>query len=90
MRCKSRLLQEEVERTADSESKEVSLCSAEYRREHDLERDSTLAVIQLGEALILAPIDEMLTEITDRMEAAMRGAGVTVEELMEETSSRQS
>jgi len=58
---------------------------AEYRREHDLERDSTLAVIQLGEALILAPIDEMLTEITERMESAMRGAGVTVEELMEET-----
>ena len=58
---------------------------AEYRREHDLERDSTLAVIQLGEALILAPIDEMLTKITERMEAAMRGAGVTVEELMEET-----
>jgi bifunctional DNA-binding transcriptional regulator/antitoxin component of YhaV-PrlF toxin-antitoxin module len=58
---------------------------AEYRREHDLERDSTLAVIQMGEALILAPIDEMLTEITERMESAMRGAGVTVEELMEET-----
>lgn len=58
---------------------------AEYRREHDLERDSTLAVIQLGDALILAPIDEVLTEITERMEAAMRGAGVTVEELMEET-----
>jgi bifunctional DNA-binding transcriptional regulator/antitoxin component of YhaV-PrlF toxin-antitoxin module len=58
---------------------------AEYRREHDLERDSTLAVIQLGEALILAPIDEMLTAITERMEAAMRGAGITVEELMEDT-----
>jgi hypothetical protein len=28
--------------------------------------------------------DEMLTEITDRMEASMRGAGVTVEELIEE------
>ncbi len=27
----------------------------------------------------------MLTEITERMEAAIRGAGVTVEELMEET-----
>jgi len=58
---------------------------AEYRREHDLERDSTLAVIQMGDALILAPIDEVLTKITERMEEAMRGAGVTVEELMEET-----
>jgi bifunctional DNA-binding transcriptional regulator/antitoxin component of YhaV-PrlF toxin-antitoxin module len=58
---------------------------AEYRREHDLERDSTLALIQLGDVLILAPIDELLTEITDRMEASMRGAGVTVEELIEET-----
>lgn len=58
---------------------------AEYRREYDLERDSTLAMIQMGDALILVPIDEILTEITERMEAAMRGAGVTVEELMEET-----
>ena len=57
---------------------------AEYRRKHDLERDSTLAVIQLGKALILAPIDKVLAEITQRMEAAMRGAGATVEELMEE------
>jgi bifunctional DNA-binding transcriptional regulator/antitoxin component of YhaV-PrlF toxin-antitoxin module len=51
---------------------------AEYSREHDLERDSTLAVIQLGEAMILAPIDKMLAEITRRMEAAMRWAGATV------------
>jgi hypothetical protein len=39
----------------------------------------------MGDVLILAPIDEVLTKITERMEAAMRGAGVTVEELMEET-----
>jgi bifunctional DNA-binding transcriptional regulator/antitoxin component of YhaV-PrlF toxin-antitoxin module len=58
---------------------------AEYRRMYDLVRDSTLAIIQMGDALILAPIDEELTRITERMEAAMRGAGVTVEELMEET-----
>jgi bifunctional DNA-binding transcriptional regulator/antitoxin component of YhaV-PrlF toxin-antitoxin module len=58
---------------------------AEYRREHDLERDSTQPLIQLGDVLILAPIDELLTEITDRMEASMRGAGVTVEDLMDET-----
>ena len=58
---------------------------AEYRHEHDLDRDSIVAVIRLGDALILAPIDEMLTEITERLVAAMRSAGVTVEELMEET-----
>jgi bifunctional DNA-binding transcriptional regulator/antitoxin component of YhaV-PrlF toxin-antitoxin module len=57
---------------------------SEYRREHELDRDSTLAVIQMGDALISAPIDEVLTKITERMEEAMRGAGVTVEELMED------
>jgi bifunctional DNA-binding transcriptional regulator/antitoxin component of YhaV-PrlF toxin-antitoxin module len=57
---------------------------AEYRREHDLERDSTLALITLGDALVLAPIDEVLARITERMEAAMRGAGVAVEDLVEE------
>ena len=58
---------------------------AKYCREHDLERDSTLAMIQMGDALILTPIDKMLAEITERMEAAIRVAGVTVAELMEET-----
>jgi bifunctional DNA-binding transcriptional regulator/antitoxin component of YhaV-PrlF toxin-antitoxin module len=58
---------------------------AEYRREHGLDRDSTIAIIQMGDALILTPIDKMLAEITERMEAAIRVAGVTVAELMEET-----
>jgi bifunctional DNA-binding transcriptional regulator/antitoxin component of YhaV-PrlF toxin-antitoxin module len=62
---------------------------ADYRREHDLKRDSKLALIQLGEVLFLVLIDEMLTEITDRMEASMCGAGVIVEELMDETQCRQ-
>ena len=56
-----------------------------YRREHNLERDSTIAIIQMGDALILTPIDKMLAEITERMEAAIRVAGVTVAELMEGT-----
>jgi bifunctional DNA-binding transcriptional regulator/antitoxin component of YhaV-PrlF toxin-antitoxin module len=58
---------------------------AEYRRLHELERDSTLVVIQLGDALVLVPHDEALTRITERIEAAMRGAGVSVEDLLEET-----
>jgi len=58
---------------------------AKYRREHNLERDSTIAMIQMGDALILTPVDKMLTEITERMEAAVRGTGVIVEELMKET-----
>jgi hypothetical protein len=43
------------------------------------------SMIQMGDALILTPVDKMLTEITERMEAAIRGTGVIVEELMKET-----
>jgi bifunctional DNA-binding transcriptional regulator/antitoxin component of YhaV-PrlF toxin-antitoxin module len=58
---------------------------AEYRRLHDLERDSMLVLIQMGGALVLVPLDEALAQITERLESAMRGAGVSVEELMKET-----
>jgi bifunctional DNA-binding transcriptional regulator/antitoxin component of YhaV-PrlF toxin-antitoxin module len=57
---------------------------AEYRRLHDLERDSMLALIQMGDALVLVPLDEALEQITERLASAMRGAGVSVEDLISE------
>ncbi len=56
---------------------------AEYRRAQSLERDSTLVLVQIGDALVLVPHDEALSSVTARMEATMRGQGVSVGELVE-------
>ena len=56
---------------------------AEYRRAHALGRDSTLVLVDMGEALVLIPHDEALAAVGSRLEAAMRGAGVTVEGLVQ-------
>jgi len=56
---------------------------AEYRRAQSLERDSTLVMVQIGDALVLVPHDEALFSVTARMEGAMRGLNVLVDELVE-------
>ncbi len=55
---------------------------AEYRRAQSLERDSTLVLVQIGDALVLVPHDEALSSVTARMEAAMRGLNVSMDELV--------
>lgn len=56
---------------------------AEYRRDFALERESILLVMQVGGALVLVPHDAALTTVTERMEMAMRGANVSVDDLIE-------
>jgi bifunctional DNA-binding transcriptional regulator/antitoxin component of YhaV-PrlF toxin-antitoxin module len=55
---------------------------ADYRRAHALGRDSTLVLVEMGEALVVVPHDEALAEVGARLEAAMFGAGATVEDLV--------
>lgn len=55
---------------------------AEYRRAHDLSKDSALVLVEIGDALVLVPHDEALSAVTDRLQAALRGAGVSVEDLI--------
>lgn len=55
---------------------------AEYRRDFALERESALLVMRVGGALVLVPYDDALAAVTGRMEAAMRGRGVSVEDLV--------
>ena len=57
----------------------------EYRRALDLTKGSTLAVIQVGDALVLAPCDDEFEQVAGRLEAAFRDSGVTLEELLEAT-----
>lgn len=56
---------------------------AEYRRAQSLERDSTLVLVQIGDALVLVPHDEALFSVTARMEVAMLGLNVSTDELVE-------
>lgn len=54
---------------------------ADYRRAHALGRDSTLLLLEMGDALVVVPHDEALSAVGARLEEAMHGAGVTVEDL---------
>lgn len=55
---------------------------AEYRRAHQLERDSALVIVELGDALVLVPHDETLAAVTARLEAALKGAGAGTQDLI--------
>jgi bifunctional DNA-binding transcriptional regulator/antitoxin component of YhaV-PrlF toxin-antitoxin module len=55
---------------------------AEYRRAHRLERDSALVLVEIGDALVLVPHDEALATVTARLEAALKGAGGSADDLL--------
>jgi len=59
---------------------------ADYRRALSLTQDSAFVLVQIGEALVLVPYDEALAAVTSRLEAALHGAGVSVEELVKATT----
>ena len=53
----------------------------EFRKEHALSRGGTVMAVTMGEALVLAPHDAVLESICIRLEEAMKGAGVSLEDL---------
>src|SRR5437588_9119061 len=55
---------------------------AEYRRAHGLTGDAAVVLIQVGDALVIAPCDEALTAVTQRLEARMHEAGSSVVDLI--------
>ncbi|PZS23132.1 MAG: hypothetical protein DLM61_24530, partial [Pseudonocardiales bacterium] len=52
---------------------------APYRRALALSEAATLALIRVGDALVVAPLDEALAAVTQRLEARMQQAGSSVE-----------
>lgn len=54
---------------------------AAYRRALALSEDAALVLVPVGDALVLAPWDEPLAAVTERLEAQLHRAGGTVEEL---------
>lgn len=55
---------------------------AEFRRALALTGGSTLALVQVGDALVLAPYDSELMAVTERLEAAMDAAPSDVHDLI--------
>ena len=55
---------------------------AEYRRALALGDDTSLVIMQVGDALVIAPYDEALTATTARLEAAMDAAHSNVDDLI--------
>jgi bifunctional DNA-binding transcriptional regulator/antitoxin component of YhaV-PrlF toxin-antitoxin module len=55
---------------------------AEYRQALALSSDAAVALVQVGDALVVAPYDEALAGVTQRLEAQMQQAGSDVEDLI--------
>lgn len=56
---------------------------AEYRRALALSGDALIILVQVGDALVMAPYDGALTPVTERLEAAMQNSDVEVDDLIE-------
>jgi len=54
----------------------------EYRRNQGLSADTSLFLVQVGDALVIAPCDEEFAAVTERLEARMHRAGSDVEDLI--------
>jgi len=54
----------------------------EYRSAESLQDGTPLVAIQVGDALVLAPIDQELSAVTARMESALKAAGHSIEDLI--------
>jgi bifunctional DNA-binding transcriptional regulator/antitoxin component of YhaV-PrlF toxin-antitoxin module len=54
----------------------------EYRRALALSEDAALVLVPVGDALLVAPFDEPLATVTQRLEARMHDAGSNVEDLI--------
>jgi len=54
----------------------------EYRTAENLEPGTPLVAVQIGDALVLAPLDEQLATVTGRLEDAMKSAGQSIEGLI--------
>lgn len=55
---------------------------AEYRQALALSSNAALVLVQVGDALVVAPHDEALATLTQRLEDQMHRAGSNVEELV--------
>lgn len=55
---------------------------AQYRRALALSGEAAMVLVQVGDALVIAPQDEALAVVTQRLEAQMHRAGSDVEDLV--------
>lgn len=59
----------------------------EYRSALSLRNGAKLSLIRVGDALMLVPHDEAMTEVTNRLEAHLHSAGCGVDDLIDAASS---
>ena len=53
-----------------------------YRDSEGLAPGASLAVVQVGDALLLVPVDDEFESLTGRLESAMQASGTNIEELI--------
>jgi bifunctional DNA-binding transcriptional regulator/antitoxin component of YhaV-PrlF toxin-antitoxin module len=55
----------------------------EYRHVLSVSPDTAVVLVQVGDALVIAPCDEALAAVSQRLEAQMQKAGSDVEDLID-------
>lgn len=53
-----------------------------YRKQHKLSKGSEILLVQLGETLMVVPPDASLFRLCERIQDALTGRGVSVEEAL--------
>lgn len=56
----------------------------DYRRALDLSDGSAIAVLHVGDVIVLAPYDDEFAEVAGRLEVAMHDSGLTLEDMLDE------
>ncbi len=57
---------------------------AGFRRQHKLSKGAKVMAVEVGGSLVMVPHDPILDALTVKVRAAMKAAGVTVEDLKAE------
>ena len=70
-----------LELTKLGSSGEITLPSS-YRDAEGLNPGAVLAIVRVGDALVLAPVDEEFSGVVGRLESALHAAGVSIEDVI--------
>ncbi|MBI3756532.1 MAG: AbrB/MazE/SpoVT family DNA-binding domain-containing protein [Deltaproteobacteria bacterium] len=55
---------------------------AAYRKEHKLSKGSELILVQLGDALMMAPAEVALTQLSQRLQDILAGEGISTKQAL--------
>ena len=70
-----------LEITRVGDEGEITLPSS-YRNAEHLGPGAVVAIVQVGDALVLAPVDDEFASVVDRLESALQAAGASIDDVI--------